>query len=80
VVSLPLVLNVPDNYDPQEPGVTKRVRKSGSFLCGDQYRSRYLVGSRGKRVTDSGSSNVGFRHMKGRVSAWNKQVPNPKGD
>jgi len=67
-------------YDPQEPGVTKGVRKSGSSLCGDQYRSRYLVGSRGQRVTDSGSSNVCFRRMRGRVSAWNKQVPNPKGD
>jgi hypothetical protein len=80
VVSLPLVLNAPGNYDPQEPGVTMRVRKSGSFLCGDHYRSRYLVGSRGKRVTDNGSSNVGFRRMKGYVSAWNRQVPNPKGD
>lgn len=50
-----------DSFDPQEPGVPKRVQKGGSFLCSDQYCVRYLVGSRGKGATDSGSSNVGFR-------------------
>jgi len=54
----------PDSNDPQEPGIPKRVQKSGSFLCSDQYCSRYLVGSRGKGATDSGSSNVGFRCVK----------------
>jgi formylglycine-generating enzyme len=53
-----------DSFDPQEPGMPKRVQKSGSFLCSDQYCSRYLVGSRGKGATDSGSSNVGFRCIK----------------
>ena len=50
-----------DSYDPQEPGIPKRVQKSGSFLCSDQYCSRYLVGSRGKGAPDSGGSNTGFR-------------------
>jgi formylglycine-generating enzyme len=50
-----------DSFDPQEPGVPKRVQKGGSFLCSDQYCRRYLVGSRGKGAVDSGSSNVGFR-------------------
>jgi formylglycine-generating enzyme len=50
-----------DSFDPQEPGVPKRVQKSGSFLCSDQYCARYFVGSRGKGAVDSGSSNVGFR-------------------
>jgi formylglycine-generating enzyme len=50
-----------DSFDPQEPGVPKRVQKGGSFLCSDQYCKRYLVGSRGKGAVDSGSSNVGFR-------------------
>ena len=49
------------SFDPQEPGMPKRVQKSGSFLCSDQYCSRYLVGSRGKGAPDSGSSNTGFR-------------------
>jgi formylglycine-generating enzyme len=51
----------PDSFDPQEPGLAKRVQKGGSFLCSDQYCARYLVGSRGKGAVDSGSSNVGFR-------------------
>jgi sulfatase modifying factor 1 len=50
-----------DSFDPQEPGIPKRVQKGGSFLCSDQYCVRYLVGSRGKGASDSGSSNVGFR-------------------
>jgi sulfatase modifying factor 1 len=53
-----------DSVDPQEPGIPKRVQKGGSFLCSDQYCARYLVGSRGKGATDSGSSNVGFRCVK----------------
>jgi formylglycine-generating enzyme required for sulfatase activity len=53
-----------DSYDPQEPGIAKRVQKGGSFLCSDQYCVRYLVGSRGKGAVDSGSSNVGFRCIK----------------
>jgi formylglycine-generating enzyme len=53
-----------DSFDPQEPGVPKRVQKSGSFLCSDQYCARYFVGSRGKGAVDSGSSNVGFRCVK----------------
>jgi sulfatase modifying factor 1 len=51
----------PDSYDPQEPGIPKRVQKSGSFLCSDRYCSRYLVGSRGRGAVDSGGSNTGFR-------------------
>lgn len=50
-----------DSYDPQEPGVPKRVQKGGSFLCSDRYCSRYLVGSRGRGAVDSGGSNTGFR-------------------
>jgi formylglycine-generating enzyme len=55
----------PDSsFDPGEPGVPKRVQKSGSFLCSDQYCSRYMVGSRGKGAVDSGGSNTGFRTVK----------------
>jgi formylglycine-generating enzyme len=57
-----------DSFDPQEPGIAKRVQKGGSFLCSDQYCTRYLVGSRGKGATDSGSSNVGFRCVKSPAS------------
>jgi formylglycine-generating enzyme len=53
-----------DSFDPQEPGVAKRVQKGGSFLCSDEYCTRYLVGSRGKGAPDSGGSNTGFRCVK----------------
>ena len=35
------------SYDPREPGVPKRVQRGGSFLCTDQYCTRYMPGSRG---------------------------------
>ena len=52
----------PDSgYDPAEPGQPKRVQRGGSFLCTDQYCTRYMVGSRGKGEISSGSNHVGFR-------------------
>jgi formylglycine-generating enzyme required for sulfatase activity len=50
-----------DSMDPLEPGMAKRVQRGGSFLCTDQYCSRYMPGGRGKGAVDTGSSNVGFR-------------------
>jgi formylglycine-generating enzyme len=50
-----------DSFDPEEPGVTKRSHRGGSFLCTDQYCSRYMPGGRGKGAPDTGSSHVGFR-------------------
>lgn len=49
------------SYDPYEPGVQKKVQRSGSYMCSDQYCIRYIVGSRGKGEVLSSSSNVGFR-------------------
>ncbi len=37
------------SYDPDEPGVDKRVQRGGSYLCSDQYCTRYLPG-RGAKV------------------------------
>jgi formylglycine-generating enzyme required for sulfatase activity len=48
-------------YDPAEPGDRKRVQRGGSFLCTDQYCSRYVVGTRGKGEVSTGSNHVGFR-------------------
>ena len=50
-----------DSFDPSEPGVKKRVQKGGSFLCTDQYCSRYMPGGRGKGDPDTGTDHVGFR-------------------
>ncbi len=48
-------------YDPAEPGEKKRVQKGGSFLCTDQYCTRYMEGTRGKGEEMTGSNHVGFR-------------------
>ncbi len=49
------------SFDPLEPGVPKRVQRGGSFLCTEQYCSRYLVGSRGRGEPSTASNHVGFR-------------------
>jgi sulfatase modifying factor 1 len=52
------------SYDPTEPGEKKRVQRGGSFLCTDQYCTRYLVGTRGKGEVTTGSDHLGFRCVK----------------
>jgi formylglycine-generating enzyme required for sulfatase activity len=49
------------SFDSAEPGAAKRVQRGGSFLCTDQYCTRYIVGSRGKGEVSTGSDNLGFR-------------------
>jgi formylglycine-generating enzyme required for sulfatase activity len=50
-----------DSYDPAEPETPKRVHKGGSFLCTDQYCSRYMPGGRGKGDPSTGTNHLGFR-------------------
>ena len=50
-----------DPYDPAEPSEKKRVHRGGSFLCTDQYCSRYAVGTRGKGEVTTGTNHLGFR-------------------
>ena len=50
-----------DSFDPNEPGVQKRVHRGGSFLCTDQYCARYVAGGRGKGEADTGTNHLGFR-------------------
>jgi sulfatase modifying factor 1 len=54
------------SLDPDEPGVKKRVHRGGSFLCTDQYCSRYMVGTRGKGDVGTGTNHLGFRLVKAR--------------
>jgi formylglycine-generating enzyme required for sulfatase activity len=49
------------SFDPGEPGLPKRVQRGGSFLCTDQYCSRYMVGARGRGAPDTGTNHAGFR-------------------
>jgi formylglycine-generating enzyme required for sulfatase activity len=53
-----------DSYDPDEPGLIKRVQRGGSFLCSDQYCVRYQAGGRGKGEVKSAANNLGFRCAK----------------
>ncbi|HVY75380.1 MAG TPA: formylglycine-generating enzyme family protein [Puia sp.] len=55
----------PDSpLDPDEPDQKKKVQRGGSFLCTDQYCTRYMVGTRGKGEYRSASNHVGFRCVK----------------
>jgi formylglycine-generating enzyme len=52
----------PENpFDPAEPDQPKKVHRGGSFLCTDQYCSRYIVGTRGKGEVSTGTNHLGFR-------------------
>jgi formylglycine-generating enzyme required for sulfatase activity len=48
-------------FDPSEPTEKKRVHRGGSYLCTDQYCTRYMVGTRGKGEINTGTNHVGFR-------------------
>ena len=54
----------PSSFDPSEPGQPKKVQRGGSFLCTDQYCSRYIVGTRGKGEISTGTNHLGFRCVK----------------
>ena len=49
------------SFDPEEPNQPKKVQRGGSFLCTDQYCSRYMVGTRGKGEVSTGTNHLGFR-------------------
>ena len=52
----------PDSaFDPAEPAEKKKVHRGGSFLCTDQYCSRYMIGTRGKGEISTGTNHLGFR-------------------
>jgi formylglycine-generating enzyme required for sulfatase activity len=51
----------PIKGDPAEPAEKKRAHKGGSFLCTDQYCTRYMAGTRGKGEVSTASNHVGFR-------------------
>jgi formylglycine-generating enzyme len=61
-----------DSFDPGEPGIPKRVQRGGSYLCTDQYCSRYSVGAHGRGATDTGTNHVGFRCL------YNGTTPTPR--
>ena len=52
------------SFDPAEPTEPKKTQRGGSFLCTDQYCSRYMVGTRGKGEVSTGTNHLGFRCVK----------------
>jgi formylglycine-generating enzyme required for sulfatase activity len=52
------------SLDPAEPRERKRVHRGGSFLCTDQYCTRYMIGTRGKGEVLTGTNHLGFRCVK----------------
>ena len=52
------------SFDPDEPDQPKRVQRGGSYLCTDQYCTRYMVGTRGKGEVSTGTNHLGFRCVK----------------
>lgn len=66
----------PDSsFDPSEPGTVKKAHRGGSFLCTDQYCSRYIVGTRGKGEVDTGTNHLGFRTIMTQEQ-WEKRRAN----
>lgn len=51
----------PDSFDPNEPGMPKKVIRGGSYLCSDVYCSGYRPSARMKSSPDTGLSHTGFR-------------------
>jgi formylglycine-generating enzyme required for sulfatase activity len=47
--------------DSAEPTEKTRVHRGGSFLCTEQYCSRYIVGTRGRGEVSTGTNHLGFR-------------------
>ena len=52
------------SFDPDGPYEKKRVHRGGSFLCTDQYCTRYMVGARGKGEISTATNHLGFRCVK----------------
>jgi sulfatase modifying factor 1 len=49
------------SYDPDEPNVSKRVMRGGSYLCSEAYSTGYRSAARMKSTKDSGMEHLGFR-------------------
>jgi formylglycine-generating enzyme required for sulfatase activity len=64
-------------FDPDEPTEKKRVHRGGSFLCTEQYCTRYMIGTRGKGEISTGSGHLGFRCVRSAVRESASGGPSP---
>ena len=62
VLALPLTASA-GNKESRPEGMIW-THRGGSFLCNDQYCSRYIVGTRGKGEVNTGTNHLGFRCVK----------------
>ncbi|HSH93408.1 MAG TPA: formylglycine-generating enzyme family protein, partial [Roseimicrobium sp.] len=53
-----------ESFDPNEPGLKKRIQRGGSYLCTDLYCGAYRPSRRMKTSPDTGLSHAGFRCVK----------------
>ncbi|QDU36413.1 Serine/threonine-protein kinase pkn1 [Maioricimonas rarisocia] len=72
------------SYDPQEPGIVKRVQRGGSFMCNTNSCTGYRCSARMRGEVTSGSFHNGFRCVvdatmideyraaQERIAAWRK--------
>lgn len=51
-------------FDPEDPYLSKKLVRGGSFLCNDSYCSGYRVARRMKTSPDTGLEHTGFRCVK----------------
>jgi formylglycine-generating enzyme required for sulfatase activity len=56
----------PRTMDPQRPYMPQRVQRGGSFLCCDNYCTRYRPSARHGCSPDTGMAHVGFRCVRAR--------------
>ena len=52
------------SLDLVEPDQPKRVHRGGSFLCTEEYCTRYMIGTRGKGEIRTGTNHVSFRTVR----------------
>jgi len=63
-----------ESYDPNEPGVWKRITRGGSYLCTEAYCWGYRPAMRMKTSPDTGLNHTGFRCVRN-----GPPVPGPAG-
>ena len=57
-----------EGYDPQQPGVSVKTLKGGSFLCSDNYCQRFRPAARQAQDVTLASSHIGFRTASDRLN------------
>ena len=67
----------PTGFDPAEPGQPKRVHRGGSYLCTDQYCTRYMVGNprQGRGAHGQQPPRLSLREADQLASTWPLRRP-----